>query len=203
MQPSPRKLLICRDCDSVHQAITLETTAVAYCSYCNAVLIRRNAGAVGHVLALTVAAAILFVIASVTPVLAIEFGAIRTQANVWTAALSMANGWIVCAALALALATFLVPLLQIGLLLWVLSFARAGRRAPAFRNALVMLHWLRPWSMTEVFLLGALVTIVKLSAWVHVVPGEGLWALAGLTILLAILSRFEPRVWWDLAEHPR
>ncbi len=187
----------------MHQAIALESAKMAYCSTCNAVLARRHTADVGHVLAIAIAAAILFVIASATPVLAIEFGAIRTQANVWSAALSMANGWEMCAAVALALSTFVVPMMQISLLLWVLSFASAGRRAPGFRWALVMLHWLRPWSMTEVFLLGAVVTIVKLSAWVHIVPGEGLWAIAGLTILLAILSRYEPRTWWDFAEHPR
>jgi paraquat-inducible protein A len=187
----------------VHQAIALENAAVAHCSYCNAVLARRHGRDLSYVLAITIAAAIFFVIASATPVLAIEYGAMRTQANVWSAALSMASGWIVFAALPLAVATFLVPLLQISLLLWVLSFACAGRRAPAFRTALVTLHWLRPWSMSEVFLLGALVAIVKLSAWVHVVPGEGLWALGGLTILMAMLSRYESRAWWEFAEHPK
>ena len=95
---------------------------------------------------------------------------------------------------------FVVPMLQITLLLWVLAFASVALRAPAYRYALVVLHRLRPWSMTEVFLLGALVAIVKLSAWVHVVPGEGIWALGGLTILLAILSRYDSRAWWDIAE---
>lgn len=158
---------------------------------------------VNQLLAIAIAAAILFVIANVTPVLAIEFGGMHTEANIWTAALSMDYGWIFWPALVLALTTFLVPLLQIALLLWVLSFASVRRRAPARRIALVMLHWLRPWSMTEVFLLGALVVIVKLSAWVHVVPGDGIWALAGLTILLAILGKYDPRAWWDLVEPAR
>lgn len=104
------------------------------------------------------------------------------------------------AALVLALTTFLVPMLQIALLLWVLSFASVQRQAPARRIALVILHRLRPWSMTEVFLLGALVAVVKLSAWVHVVPGDGIWALGGLTILLAILGTYDPRAWWDFVE---
>jgi paraquat-inducible protein A len=95
---------------------------------------------------------------------------------------------------------FILPLLQIGLLLWLLTFASVGRRAPGFRRALVALHHSRPWSMTEVFLLGALVAIVKLSGWVHVTPGIGIWALAGLIVLLTILSVVEPRFWWTLLE---
>jgi paraquat-inducible protein A len=54
--------------------------------------------------------------------------------------------------------------------------------------------------MTEVFLLGALVAIVKLSSWLHVVPGIGLWALGTLTILLTILSLVESRFWWSLEQ---
>ena len=137
---------------------------------------------VNHLLAITLTAALLFVIANVTPVLAIEFGGIHTEANILTAALSLERGWIFWSALALTLTMFVVPLLQISLLLWVLSYASCARRAPAYKFALVVLHHLRPWSMSEVFLLGALVAIVKLSAWVHVVPGEGIWALGGLTI---------------------
>ena len=96
----------------MHQAITLKSAKMAYCSTCNAVLARRHSADVSQVLAITIAAAILFVIASATPVLSIELGAIHTQANVWIAALSMANGWM-CAAVALALATFLVPMMQL------------------------------------------------------------------------------------------
>ena len=126
----------------MHQPIALKTAEVAHCSSCNAVLDRRHTREVSHILAITIAAAIFFIIATVTPVLEIELGATRTETNVWTAALFIASGWIFWAALALALATFLVPMLQITLLLWVLSFASVGRRAPAFRVTLVVLHWL-------------------------------------------------------------
>jgi paraquat-inducible protein A len=173
---------------------------VAYCSRCDAVLSRRYRIEVSQLLAISITAAILFVIANLTPVLAIELGGMHTEANVWTAALSMERGWMFWAALVLALTTFLVPMLQIALLLWVLSFASVQRQAPASRIALVILHRLRPWSMTEVFLLGALVAIVKLSAWVHVMPGDGIGALGGLTILLAILGTYDPRAWWDIVE---
>ena len=151
-------------------------------------------------LALTVAAAILFLIANATPILTIELRGLHTDANVWKAAVSMEHGWISWAATVLAATTFLVPLLQITLLLWLLSFALGARRAPGYRSMLVALHWLRPWSMTEVFLLGALVAIVKLSSWVQVIPGVGIAALAALTILLAILSLPEASSWWRLVE---
>ncbi len=195
--------LICKNCDTVHRQVSLGTAEIARCSYCGAVLARNHDVTVGQLLAVTLAAAILFVIANATSVLGIEFGGVHTEANIWIAALSLDQGWIFWAALALAVTMFLVPMLQITLLLWVLAFASVAVRAPAYRHALILLHHLRPWSMTEVFLLGALVAIVKLSAWVHIVPGEGIWAIAGLTILLAILSRFDSRAWWECVERAR
>jgi paraquat-inducible protein A len=190
--------VICRDCDTVHRTVALNRGDIACCVRCEGVLARYQRVDVTQALALTLAAAILLVVANVTPVLSIELDGIQTQANIWTAALSMERGWISCAALVLAATTLLVPTLQIGLLLWLLSFASAARRAPGLTTVLVVLHLLRPWSMTEVFLLGALVAMVKLSSWVSVVAGVGLWALAGLTIILAVLSKYESRSWWAL-----
>jgi len=184
----------------VHRRISVSPREVARCTRCGTILVRHRRLDATHLFALTVAAAILFGIATATPVLSIEVGQARTAANVWTAALSLRHGWISVAAIALGATTFLVPMLQVGLLLWVLAFAHRHRRPPGCTPALVALHLLRPWSMTEVFLLGALVAIVKLSAWVHVIPGIGIWALGALTVLLAILGAIDSRAWWDLIE---
>jgi paraquat-inducible protein A len=62
-----------------------------------------------------------------------------------------------------------------------------------------LLHRMRPWSMTEVFLLGALVAIVKLANWVPITAGAGLWAIAALTMVLALLGRCDAASWWSIA----
>jgi paraquat-inducible protein A len=54
--------------------------------------------------------------------------------------------------------------------------------------------------MSEVFLLGALVAIVKLSNFLPVSIGPGIWALATLTAFIAVLSRFDPESWWRLQD---
>jgi paraquat-inducible protein A len=194
------ELLVCPHCDVLHRAVDLGRHEVAACVACGHVLARHRSFSVDQLLALTVAAALLFAIANAYPLMTIEVSGMRTEATVWGAALLMLRGWTAWPAAVLAVTMFALPLLQIALLLWVLSFARFGRRAPGFRGLLVVLHRSRPWSMTEVFLLGALVAIVKLSSWVHVTPGAGIWALASLTILLTILSMVEPRFWWTLLQ---
>jgi paraquat-inducible protein A len=192
-------ILICRDCDTVYRAVPLSRGDVAVCRRCDAVLARYFGANAETGLALVCAAAIFFAIANLTPILSIEIGGVETQANIWFAVRSLQQGWISVAALGLAFTTFLVPAAQIALLLWVLLFARFGLRPPAFGPIMKLLHRMRPWSMTEVFLLGALVAIVKLANWVPITAGAGIWAMAALTAVLALLGRCDPASWWTIA----
>jgi paraquat-inducible protein A len=183
----------------VYRAIPLRRGDVALCRRCDAVLTRYFGSNVETGLALVCAAAILFAIANLTPILSIDVAGIETKANIWFAVRSLEHGWISVAAVGLAFTTFLIPAVQIALLFWVLVFARVGHRPPGFGPIMKLLHRTRPWSMTEVFLLGALVAIVKLANWVPITAGPGIWAIAALTAVLALLGRCDPESWWSIA----
>jgi paraquat-inducible protein A len=92
----------------------------------------------------------------------------------------------------------LVPFLQIVILIWVLFYARMGQRAPGFAQAMKMLNILRPWSMIEVCMLGILVAVIKLSSLVQVYPGAGVWATAGLMILMTLIAGRDVSQLWAL-----
>jgi len=191
-------ILICRDCDTVYRGIPLHRGDVALCRRCDAVLARHFGADVDRGLALVSAAAICFAIANLTPILSIEVAGVETKANIWYAVRSLQQGWISLAAVGLAVTTLLVPAVQITLLFWVLLLARVGLRPPGFGSIMKLLHRIRPWSMTEVFLLGALVAIVKLAKWVPITAGAGIWAMAALTAALALLGRCDPASWWSI-----
>jgi len=171
---------------------------VALCRRCDAVLTRYFGSSIDSGLALVCAAAVFFAIANLTPILSIDIAGIETKANMWFAVLSLEQAWISIAAVGLAFTTFLIPAVQIALLFWVLMFARVGQRPPGFGPIMKLLHRTRPWSMTEVFLLGALVAIVKLANWVPITAGPGIWAIAALTAVLALLGRCDPESWWSI-----
>jgi paraquat-inducible protein A len=189
---------LCTECDTAYTEVSLKRDEVARCRCCNHVLARHPTADIDKALALALTCAILLIIANTTPVLGIDIAGTRTEANVWEAALSMETGWISLSALVLLATMLIVPLIQISFVVWLLVYAKRRRRAPGFSMILVVLHRLRPWSMSEVFLLGALVAIVKLSNFVPVSVGPGIWALAILTAFIAILSRFDPESWWRL-----
>lgn len=192
------ELIICRDCDAAYATPSPRRDQVARCTQCGAVISRHAQADVNVVLAIASSCAILLLIANFTPILAIDIAGTHTEANIWTAVLSMQGGWFSLGAAALMATMLLAPLAQIVFVLWLMGFARAGRRAPGFVRVLLILHVLRPWSMSEVFLLGSLVAIVKLGSFVPIITGPGTWSLALLTVLLAVLGHFDPRWWWSL-----
>ncbi len=96
-----------------------------------------------------------------------------------------------------AISIIIAPVFQLLLLTWVLSFALAGKRSPAFRLCMRWLEALRPWSMLEVCLLGAMVAVFKLAGMLDVIPGTGLFALAVLSLLLIRIAGRDVRDLWD------
>jgi len=194
------QLVACEHCDSVYRRCTLAAGEVARCRRCDAVLARANPLDVDRWLALTVTTAVVFLIANVCPIVRISLNGMHRQATLWEFAWALAQGSVAPLAIVAGLVMILVPLAQIALLSWVLSYARVGRRAPGFARALRTLARLRPWSMVEVAIFGILVAIIKLVSLVEVTLGAGVWATAALMVLLTVIAHRDLSALWDQTE---
>lgn len=148
-------------------------------------------------MALSVTGAVLLIFANAYPVMTISMKGISNSATLWDAVMILSTGSITFIALVLAVAIIFAPILQIGVLCWVLGFAMRGRRAPGFAGCMQALEKLRPWSMLEVCLLGAMVAVIKLAGLLDVIPGIGLIALAALSMLLIYVAGRDIRDLWD------
>lgn len=99
---------------------------------------------------------------------------------------------------------FLFPLFELLLFCFVLGSASIGRRTRLFRVALRLLEQIRPWNMLEIFMLGVIVTSVKVGDLADLVPGTGLYSFAVLVVVLvAVQARMNhKRLWrWYKAEN--
>ena len=190
------ELVACEHCDSVYRRPVLAPGEVARCERCAAILFRARRLDIDGWLALTIAAAIAFIIANVCPVVLVNLQGQHNAATLWQSTAALAQGAAAPIAVPAALAIIVVPFLQISLLAWLLLHARAGRRAPGFALAMRVIVGLRPWSMLEVGLLGILVAVIKLSSSLEVAPGAGVWAMAVLMVLVTVIAnRDVPRLW--------
>ncbi|MBN3790981.1 paraquat-inducible protein A [Burkholderia sp. Ac-20353] len=149
-------LIACEHCDSVYRRCSLASHEVARCERCSAVLFRSSWLNIDRWLALAVAAGVVFTIANLSPIMRISLEGLHSETTLWQSAIALAHGVAAPIAIPAALAIVVVPFLQIASLIWILAFARAGHRAPAFGMLMRVVVALRPWSMIEVGLLGIL-----------------------------------------------
>jgi paraquat-inducible protein A len=197
------ELIICEHCDSLYEALPLEKGETASCKRCGAVLARAPRLNLEQLLALTIAAAVLFVFANIFPVISISMQGLSNEVTLWASVEALAQGRITLIALVAGLSIILAPMLQIILLFWVLAHACKGVVAPGFKLCMRTLEHLRPWSMLEVCMLGILVAIVKLSGMLDVHAGVGLWAMAMLMVLIILIAgKNTRRLWNELGVQP-
>jgi paraquat-inducible protein A len=88
--------------------------------------------------------------------------------------------------------------------LYVLLPLRHRRRAKRQNELFRTLTRLRPWALPEVFMLGALVAFVKLSALAQVIPGISLFCYGAFMFSLAALTSITPtEQFWHWVEGSR
>jgi paraquat-inducible protein A len=190
-------LIACEHCDSLFVRRALEPHEVARCSRCDAVLGRHSGLGLEGMGALVVSAVLLFGLASAVPLFTVDVRGVARDITLWDPIVALASGPAWPLAPAAALFFLGVPLAQVAVLAWLFAWAARRERAPGFAACLRVLHALRPWSMLEVCLLGALVAVIKLAGMAQVAPGIGLAALAALSILLLILGNRDINGLWE------
>jgi paraquat-inducible protein A len=192
-------LLVCEQCDAAHRKSHLAHGELARCARCGARLEHAQRLTPSGMLAMTIAAMILFVLANLYPIVSVDVRGAHGVSTFWGAILASWNSGSASIAVLAAVTVFFAPLAELlaaGYVLWPLA---RGRRAKHFGAAMRVLRLVGTWSMPEVFLLGAIVALVKLGGLATVIPDAGLWAFGALTWLITLVTSFDHRWLWDIA----
>jgi paraquat-inducible protein A len=192
---------VCDGCDALYRRTGLQRREVARCTRCGTELARNTGAQHDRLLPLTLASLVMFTIANVFPIVEIELRGLRSRTTLTGAVVALAGEGMSLVAMLVLATTLLFPLLQLLILLWLLLPLRLrGQRPTGFAWLVRGMQALRPWGMVEVFMLGVLVAIVKLSSLATVLPGPALWAFIGLTVLLTVVVSFDPRGFWAMSD---
>ena len=190
-------LVVCERCGKAHRWTLLVPGATARCIRCEAVLGRGHRLGIETVLALTVTALIVFLIASFTDVIVISLGG-NTVATTLPGA--VAGAWRDgerLVAIAAAGTALVAPALFIALRLYVLVPLAAGKVPAGFGFCVRSLHQVSRWNMVEVLTVGGLLSLVRLAGLAQASPGPGMFALGLLTLLFAAIESAGLRhLWW-------
>src|SRR5678810_182557 len=191
-------LTACPECDLLQREPVLPPGGLAECARCGARLFRERPASLDHTLAYAVAAAVLFVLANTLPFMGLDARGIRTSAYLYETGWKLHEHGMSSIAILVLMTVILVPTLQLGALLYMLVSLKLGQVPRYLAEAFRIVHHAQPWGMVEVFVLGSLVSLVKLTQVATVEVFPGIYCLGGYVLALAAaLGAFEPHELWE------
>ena len=188
----------CHDCDLINTIGSVPPNGSARCVRCGAVLERNKPDSLNRSLALVWAALILFTVANSLPFLAMKKGSILHETTLATGVHELYGQGMWPIATLVLITCILAPLFEILGMLYILLPLQLNRLMPFTAQVYRFLRHLHPWSMMEIFLLGILVSLVKLGKMATIVPGPAAFSFGLLIfVMAALLTVFDPHLLWD------
>jgi paraquat-inducible protein A len=177
----------CIECDLLVEIAALAPGERAACPRCGHIITRQAEDSLDRCLAYAIAAAVLLIMSNTFPFLSLQASGLEKVMTLPHSAVELYNVGIPAIMLATLLA-MLVTLRGRASVSWLVP---AGK----------LVFFLNPWSMAEVFVIGVLVSLVKIGAMATVVPGISFFAYIGFTLCFtACLSNLDRYEFWRYIE---
>jgi paraquat-inducible protein A len=197
----PMEIIACPDCDLLQNIPELAPGDKARCPRCACTVASRMAEPIDLPLALTVTAAIAFVIANTSYLMSLSAVGRYSSTTIIGGVQEM---WLQGEAITAMIVAFCAFIAPAGYILFMLTVLVAARQPPAPAWVGEMMRGaesLGPWSMNEVMMLGILVALIKIAELATVEPGIGMYAVGALVILFpAIMVTFDEDEVWQRVE---
>jgi paraquat-inducible protein A len=190
----------CVECDLLVRIGDLGEHERAECPRCGHVLTAPKPDGLTRTLAYAIAACVLLAVANAFPFIELKAKGLEQVMTLPRTAVALYNdGYATLAVLVLGPIVG-IPALMLATLVALLVPLRQQRPAAWLVPAGRFLFTLSPWSMVEVFVIGVLVSLVKIGAMASVVMGISFWAYVAFafcfTAALSNLDRFE--MWQEI-----
>jgi paraquat-inducible protein A len=180
--------IACHDCDLIHRINPLPAKGTAICIRCGAVLHKHKPNSLDRTLAFAFAGLILFILANSFPFLGLKIGAQVRQTTLITGIEELYLQGMQVIAILVLLTTVLVPFTQLMCLFYILLPLKLDRLPKRLPWVLRFLQTIQPWGMVEVFMVGILVSVVKLAKMAKIIPGISLYSFLALIFVLSAMT---------------
>ena len=195
-------LIACHGCDMLVDVENLEDGSKAICPRCGHFLTRRQIDANRHVISYALAALIFMVAAGAFPFLSFSASGLESVMTLRQTPGSLYAYGMPELAFVVAAFIIIIPSVILLLVLAVCVPLEMGYPAPWLKLATRLIFTLQNWAMVEVFIIGVIVSLVKIAAMATVGLGISFWAYVAFsicfTLTIAHLDRFQ--CWQELEE---
>ncbi|MDH3647776.1 MAG: paraquat-inducible protein A [Gammaproteobacteria bacterium] len=179
--------MVCHECDLLIGVPLLEPGEKAFCPRCNFLLAANRRNAQDKIFAFAVAALLFLALANAFPFLGFSAqGQERTVTLLQCVAILITENFPSLAAIVFALIIAIPAIFLLGVIYFSSSLA-LSRRLPATEITLRWMLWLLPWSMAEIFLIGILVSFIKIVAMADVALGLSFWSYVFFSVCITVV----------------
>ena len=194
------KMYACQICDLLFELPELEYHEAAYCPRCNHHITTERPRHIEQALALAFSGLLLLLCSTAYPFLGFATsGQVETMTLLDSATSLFAYDQPLLGIIVFVL-IFAGPVLLLFWLIVLLLLLRFQLPLPWLPYIARWVHFLHHWNMVEVFLIGALVSVVKISSMASIQLGFAFWAFIGFTLCtissVAMVDRV--RMWKDI-----
>lgn len=180
--------LSCHACDLLHKHTKVPPGGSARCIRCGSSLYRPKQNSLQRTLAFTLSGVIFYLIANTYPFLGFKIGSQYQETTLATGIHYLYQQDMLIIATLVLFTIIIVPAVHLSCLLYILLPLRVNRVPRSLSKVFGLYLLLKPWGMLEIFMLGILVSAVKLVKMATIVPGVALFAFFALIFVMAALT---------------
>ncbi|MGO2132381.1 MAG: PqiA/YebS family transporter subunit [Halomonas sp.] len=201
---SRRRLRACHECDWLMALPPLASGEQALCPRCGHAAVTRHRYPAQRSMALAITTLILLGLALGYPFLSFSTSGISNRIELIEASTELIYFHEPLVAMAVLLTTIVLPAVYLTGVIWVQAGLLTGKALPMSRHIARSLVHLYPWMMVDVFLIGTLVSLIKIASLADVTLGPSFWALGAYALLLLATTQSVDRdwLWFALAGEP-
>ena len=193
--------IACHECDALHDRLPLEAGESAFCSRCDARLYAENPDDLQRALAFSLAGLLFFLIMVSFPFLGIAASGVERNIGLIESITDLYRSHSMLLALVVGMVLVVFPLVKVLGLIGLLLPLQINRRLPASHVYCRLVERIAPGNMTEIYLVGVIVTFVKLASMASIIYGVAFWAFIAFVITMtAATASINYTTLWDKLE---
>jgi len=196
---SSKAPIACHECDLILTLPKLTRGTKASCPRCGLVFTRHFTQAKSKLLAYSLSAVIFFVLTFLFPFLNFSSQGSVKSVTFLQSLFSLGSDTYLILVIFMLLTTVVVPIFMLLGMIYVILSSSVNSNLPLVKAVLRGVFHLKPWNMTEIFLLGILVSMVKIQSLAHVDFGFSFYTFALYVMSMAMtrlyLDRYQSWNW--------
>lgn len=195
--------IACHHCDFLMTPPTIEEGDCALCHRCNHKITRVDPNAVNRLLAFSMTGLILLFLTTQFDLLTLNLGGNISQLDLFNSANQLYFDDYKILAILVCFFIFILPVMILFFIVLFILSLKTGIGQWSQTSLLRLIFLMMPWAMVEVFLVGILVSLIKLVTIAEVELGLSFWAYAIFCFcyvkVLSLVDRYQFWHWIDEA----